>query len=120
LVSGFGSAESAAWPCTPKRRQLKFRSLRRRRAPDPDRFGCRQTGVDQGERCFQLLRVQRIAPRTPAVRDSRGATVAGALGNKSSFKVGDRAEHMENELTGGGRRINVFFDRNPSDATGLS
>jgi hypothetical protein len=95
LVSGFGTAESAAWPCTPKRRQLKFRSLRRRRAPDPDRFGCRQTGVDQGERCFQLLRVQRIAPRTPAVRDSRGATVAGALGNKSSFKVGDRAERME-------------------------
>jgi hypothetical protein len=44
---------------------------------------------------------------------------AGALGNKSSFEVGDRAEHVENELAGGGRGINLFFDRNQSDAAGF-
>lgn len=62
------------------------------RAPDPDlgcRFGWRQTGIDQGERYFQLPWAQRLAARTPAVRHGRGETVARTLGNKSSFEVGD-------------------------------
>jgi hypothetical protein len=54
------------------------------RAPDPDlgrRFGRLQTGIDQGERYFHLG--PAACGLTPAVRDSRGETVAGTLGIRS-------------------------------------
>jgi hypothetical protein len=57
-----------------------------------------------------LLWVQRLAALTPAVRDSRGETVA-RVGNKSSFEVGDRGEHVENALADGGRGINLLQTR---------
>jgi hypothetical protein len=84
------------------------------RAPDPDlgcRFGWRQTGIDQGDATSSFsgrsgLRPGRQPFATAAARPSR---VRSAISRHSKRAIG--AEPVENELTDGGRGINLLQTR---------
>jgi hypothetical protein len=57
-----------------------------------------QTDVHQCECRRQFFRIQRLAPRAPAVGGGRSQAITGPLSDQASFEMRDRAKDVKDQL----------------------